>query len=83
MAVNCLRRRAMRAAASSSNAQVKVKGQPEAVTEEYYVYGWKVLVLIEVQTRLPWHEGGQIQSMREWLISAGASPTQPGGAGAH
>jgi hypothetical protein len=32
---------------------VKVKGQPEAATEEYYVYGWKVLVLIEVQTRLP------------------------------
>src|SRR5216684_1249314 len=32
---------------------VKVKGQPEATTEEYYVYGWKVLVLIEVQTRLP------------------------------
>ena len=23
------------------------------MTEEYYVYGWKVLVLIEVQTRLP------------------------------
>jgi len=33
--------------------KVKVKGQNEAVTEEYYVYGWKVLVLIEVQTRLP------------------------------
>src|SRR5437879_5085852 len=32
---------------------VKVKGQPEAATEEYYVYGWKVLVHIEVQTRLP------------------------------
>src|SRR5438105_5751245 len=32
---------------------VKVKGQKEAATEEYYVYGWKVLVLIEVQTRLP------------------------------
>jgi Transposase DDE domain len=32
---------------------VKVKGQQEAATEEYYVYGWKVLVLIEVQTRLP------------------------------
>src|SRR5713226_3797071 len=32
---------------------VKVKGQPEAATEEYYVYGWKLLVLIEVQTRLP------------------------------
>ena len=33
--------------------KVKVKGQPEPVTEEYYLYGWKVLVLIEVQTRLP------------------------------
>ncbi len=33
--------------------RVKVKGQKEATTEEYYVYGWKVLVLIEVQTRLP------------------------------
>jgi len=32
---------------------VTVKGQKEAATEEYYVYGWKVLVLIEVQTRLP------------------------------
>ena len=32
---------------------VKIKGQQEAATEEYYVYGWKVLVLIEVQTRLP------------------------------
>jgi len=33
--------------------RVKVKGQKEAATEEYYVYGWKVLLLIEVQTRLP------------------------------
>src|SRR3989442_13845726 len=33
--------------------RVKVKGQKEAATEEYYIYGWKVLVLIEVQTRLP------------------------------
>ena len=32
---------------------VKIKGQKEAATEEYDVYGWKVLVLIEVQTRLP------------------------------
>src|SRR5438105_4467799 len=31
----------------------KVKGRKEGATEEYYVYGWKVLVLIEVQTRLP------------------------------
>src|SRR5437667_1053199 len=33
--------------------KVKVKGQQEPVTQEYYVSGWKVLVLIEVQTRLP------------------------------
>src|SRR5437763_10946401 len=33
--------------------KVKVKGQKEPVLEEYYVYGWKVLVLIDVQTRLP------------------------------
>src|SRR6266566_4073684 len=33
--------------------RVKVKGQKERATEEYYVYGWKVLVLIDVQTRLP------------------------------
>lgn len=33
--------------------QVKVKGQKERAIEEYYVYGWKVLVLIDVQTRLP------------------------------
>ena len=33
--------------------KVKIKGQKELVTQEYYVYGWKVLVLIEVQTRLP------------------------------
>ena len=32
---------------------VKIKGQQEAASEEYYVYGWKVLVLIEVHTRLP------------------------------
>ena len=32
---------------------MKVKGQQEPVTQEYYLYGWKVLVLIEVQTRLP------------------------------
>src|SRR5256886_12279037 len=32
---------------------VKVKGQKELATEEYYLYGWKILVLIEVQTRLP------------------------------
>src|SRR5712691_2543680 len=33
--------------------KVKVKGQKELGTEEYFLYGWKVLVLIEVQTRLP------------------------------
>jgi hypothetical protein len=33
--------------------KVKVKGQQERAIEEYYVYGWKVLVLIDVQTRLP------------------------------
>jgi len=33
--------------------RVKVKGQKERATEEYYVYGWKVLVLIDVHTRLP------------------------------
>jgi Transposase DDE domain len=33
--------------------KVKVKGQKEPVTQEYYVYGWKVLVLMDVQTRLP------------------------------
>jgi len=33
--------------------KIKVKGQKEPMTEEYYVYGWKLLVLIEVQTRLP------------------------------
>ena len=32
---------------------VKIKGQPERATEEYYVYGFKVLVLIDVPTRLP------------------------------
>jgi len=32
---------------------VKVKGQKEPATEEYYLYGWQVLVLIDVQTRLP------------------------------
>jgi Transposase DDE domain len=33
--------------------KVKVKGQKDPVTQEYYLYGWKVLVLIEVQTRMP------------------------------
>jgi len=32
---------------------VKIKGQTERATEEYYLYGWKVLVLIDVPTRLP------------------------------
>ena len=30
-----------------------MKGQKEPATEEYYVYGWKVLVLMDVHTRLP------------------------------
>src|SRR6266568_4603663 len=33
--------------------KVKVKGQKERAIEEYYVYGWKVLVLMDVHTRLP------------------------------
>lgn len=33
--------------------RVKVKGQQERAIEEYYLYGWKVLVLIDVHTRLP------------------------------
>jgi hypothetical protein len=33
--------------------KVKVKGQKETQTEEYYLYGWKILVVIEVRTRLP------------------------------
>src|SRR5712692_7653625 len=32
---------------------VKIKGQQERATQEYYLYGWKVLVLIDVPTRLP------------------------------
>lgn len=31
----------------------KIKGQKETATEEYFVYGWNVLVLIEVHTRFP------------------------------
>jgi hypothetical protein len=50
--------------------KVKVKGQKEALTEEYYVYGWKVLVLIEVQTRFPLAmKVVQIQDYEgKWLI---------------
>src|SRR5258706_2918901 len=33
--------------------KVKVKGKKEPVTQENYVYGGKVLVLMDVQTRLP------------------------------
>jgi hypothetical protein len=33
--------------------KVKIKGQKEPALQEMYIYGWKVLVLIEVQTRLP------------------------------
>jgi hypothetical protein len=50
--------------------KVKVKGQKERVIEEYYVYGWKVLVLIDVQTRLPLAmKVVQIQAYEgRWLI---------------
>lgn len=33
--------------------KVKIKGQKEPAIQEIYTYGWKILVLIEVQTRLP------------------------------
>src|SRR5260370_8797595 len=33
--------------------KLKVKGQKEPVTQDYYVYGGKVLVLVDVQTRFP------------------------------
>ena len=33
--------------------KVKIKGEKEPAIQEYYVYGWKVLVRISVQTRLP------------------------------
>jgi hypothetical protein len=33
--------------------KVKIKGQKELAVQEHFIYGWKVLVLIEVQTRLP------------------------------
>jgi len=33
--------------------KVKVKGQKETQTQEYYLSGWKILVVIEVRTRLP------------------------------
>ena len=50
---NCQRRRRMKAeAALKQTRSVKVKGQKERATEEYYVYGWKVLVLIEVAVPL-------------------------------
>src|SRR6266566_8832430 len=50
--------------------KVKVKGQKEAQTQEYYLYGWKILVLIEVQTRLPLAmKVVQIQDYEgKWLI---------------
>src|SRR5947199_6670197 len=54
MAVNCRPQRPMKAeAALKQTRSVKVKGQKERATEEYYIYGWKVLVLIDVSTRLP------------------------------
>lgn len=33
--------------------KVKIKGQKEPAVREVYIYGWRVLVLIDVQTRLP------------------------------
>ena len=33
--------------------KVKVKGQAEPAVQEYSLDGWKILVLIEVRTRLP------------------------------
>jgi hypothetical protein len=33
--------------------KIRVKGQKEPAIQEVYVYGWKVLVLIDVETRLP------------------------------
>ncbi len=49
---------------------VKVKGQQERATEEYYLYGWKVLVLIDVPTRLPLAlKVGKIQEYEgRWLV---------------
>jgi Transposase DDE domain len=51
--VQLLARRGFFSGKLKQTRSVKIKGQKEAATEEYYVYGWKVLVLIEVQTRLP------------------------------
>src|SRR2546426_9142683 len=64
---------------------VKVKGQKEAATEEYYVYGWKVLVLIEVQTRLTLAmKLVKIQDYeRSWLIPLLEQPQRNLGTHAH
>ena len=65
---------------------VKVKGQKERATEEYYLYGWKVLVLIDVQTRLPL--AMKVVKIQEyegrWLVPAlGAGAANLGHARAH
>ena len=39
--------------AAAETKPVKIAGQKEPAIQESYVYGWKVLVLIEVRTRLP------------------------------
>src|SRR5712691_6417158 len=53
---------------------VKVKGQKERATEEYYVYGWKVLVLIDVHTRQPLAKRERVQ-VRERLVRHGHGKT--------
>jgi len=65
---------------------VKVKGQKERATEEYYVYGWKVLVLMDVHTRLPLSmKVVKIEELGRALAGAplGASPAQFGHTWAH
>lgn len=65
--------------------KVKVKGQQERAIEEYYVYGWKVLVLIDVQTRLPLAmKVVQIQEYEgRWLIPLLAQAQRNLGTRAH
>jgi len=50
--------------------KVRIKGQKEPAIQEIYVYGWKVLVLIDVQTRLPLAmKGVAIQEYEgRWLV---------------
>jgi hypothetical protein len=37
----------------NATKKVKIKGQKEPAIREVYIYGWRVLVAISVQTRLP------------------------------